>query len=553
MNDSDIWAARRAANAQHGDRLFDERSTQRALRYEKHGNTIFDSANELNLAYYFPSAVGAALFYYGHFEIGEISFFARLLASLPEPVILDVGANIGTHSLEWARLLPSAKVYAFEPSADNIELLIRNVEQSGLGERVTVVPSAVGDKLGTATFFETDDAAYSSLHDTLRRPVISQYSVELTTIDTFVQVAGLRSVSLIKIDVEGTEDAVIAGASETIGRFKPLLFIEVYGGANSNPNPKRTIETLVNLGYVPHLVSDGIVTPYEGHDDAFYNYLFVPESWTLELPPPDLRQKRYIDAGRLELIDKLTADLQKASYDVLSAQQKWEELDRSVQEKDASLLEKDASLQEKDASLQEKDASLQEKDASLQEKDASLQEKDASLQEKDASLQEKDASIQEKDASLQEKDISLQEKDRRIQDLSIAAAGLEVQLQAKDRLIAELTAATEALRSKLGAANEQVRAKDDLLLQFDADMREKDALIERLSAEVAQNSAQISDVYAQLQEKQASLEPIYAEMEMLRTTAQERLETVNNLDEVARERLAVIDSLTEQLAERRRR
>src|SRR6185312_15520082 len=149
----------------------------------------------------------------------------------------------------------------------------------------------------------------------------------------------------------------------------------------------------------PYVVSDGLITPFETHDDAFYNYLFVPDSLTRQLPLPDLRLKRALDAERIQLIDKLTADLAKAHSDVIAAQNEWQALDLVVREKDASLQEKDASIQEKDASLQEKDASLQEKDASIQEKDASLQEKDASIQEKDASLQEKDASIQEKDAA----------------------------------------------------------------------------------------------------------------------------------------------------------
>jgi FkbM family methyltransferase len=546
MNDS-IFAARRAANAEHGDQLFGEPTTQKTLRYQKHGSTVFDGADEVNLAYYFPSAVGSSLFYYGHFEAGEIAFIARLLESVPEPIILDVGANVGTHSLAWARALETATVFAFEPAPGNIELLSRNIDVNQLSKRVSVVPSAVGDAVGKAAFFEADDSAYSALRDTRRRPLAATYDVDVTTIDAFVQNAGLKSVSLIKIDVEGGEDGVIAGATETLAAFQPVLFVEIFGGASSNMHPEQTIAAIVEHGYRAYIVSDGLITPYEKHDDAFYNYLFVPEASTRQLPAPDLRLKRSLDAERLQLIDKLTNDLDRAHQDVLKAQHEWEALDRVVQEKDASIQEKDASLQEKDASLQEKDASLQEKDASLQEKDAELQAKDAAIQEKDTALQQNDAALHKNDIAMREKEAALQAKDQRIVELTEAARALDVQIGAKEALIANLGHSASTLTAQLTQAAAEVEAKDKILLRLDVDMREKDALIARLSSELGQYSEQIAHLHAQLQKKQETIDPIQAEMEMLRSAALERLAVISELARVAEERLALIDNLTAQL------
>jgi FkbM family methyltransferase len=525
MKESEIFAARRQANAEHGERLFDDPQTQKKFRYEKQGDIVFDKANKRHLAYHFHSAVGSALFYYGGFETGEIALCARMLRLDKNAVMLDVGANIGTHCIGWALSMPDASLFAFEPAPDNLELLERNLAANGLTNRVTVVPKAVSSHGGVATFFETDDAAYSALRYTGRRPLLSEYEVELVTIDDFVRERGLDRVSLIKIDVEGSEDDVLAGARETLEKFHPLIFIEIYGGDSSNPDPEHTIASLRALGYNPHLISDGIATPFKQHDDTFYNYLFVHDSDKRKLPAPDLELKRRIDAERLQLIEKLTDDLRESSTELLSARRGWEELDRATLEKDGEIAELTQSAQ----GLREQLARANDAIRELTLSAAQLQQQ---LEIKDAAIQNLTKTTVGLNAQLDEKDGALKEKDRAIDELSASADALSEQLEQKQASMTQLVADMQEkdalivrLNEELRQASQEVgrlrydevqqwmtpaaRSLQDQLRNITAAAEDKDALIESLS-----HSAQT--LQAQLIEKDALIESLSSSAEGLR-------------------------------------
>jgi hypothetical protein len=87
----------------------------------------------------------------------------------------------------------------------------------------------------------------------------------------------LPPVGLLKIDVEGLERSVIAGADKLLQRDLPVLFVEIYAGTDSNPDPDGTVEHICSYGYSPFVyASDVGLVPYETHRDDRYNYFFVP-------------------------------------------------------------------------------------------------------------------------------------------------------------------------------------------------------------------------------------------------------------------------------------
>ena len=100
----------------------------------------------------------------GGFEDTEIDIAAALYAALyPGRCIVDVGANVGTHSLAWARLGP---VVALEPAPDTFARLKANVATNGLQDRVSTLRTAAGDTVGEVEFFVAADSGFSSLKDT---------------------------------------------------------------------------------------------------------------------------------------------------------------------------------------------------------------------------------------------------------------------------------------------------------------------------------------------------------------------------------------------------
>ncbi len=235
-------------------------------------NWVFDKA--LKISYELKTDIGDSLFFRGIFEKEELLLLESLTKLKENPIVFDIGANIGLHSIFIAESNPASKLYSFEPSSSTRKILEYNIQHRNLANQVTILPFAVSDSVGKANFYQTDDNAYSSLKDTQRKEVISKVEVDLITIDAFMIREKLPKIDLIKIDVEGFDTEVIKGGLKTFQEFKPDIFIEIYKGINSNPDPLETINLLLNIGYKAFLIVDGKLTPFVEHSDKQYNYLF---------------------------------------------------------------------------------------------------------------------------------------------------------------------------------------------------------------------------------------------------------------------------------------
>lgn len=97
----------------------------------------------------------------------------------------------------------------------------------------------------------------------------------MITIDSIIEQLNIKSISLIKIDVEGYETEVIEGALKSLNTFKPDLFVEIFGGESTNQKPQETINLIQSLGYAAYVLIDGIPKVFELHSDKYYNYYFT--------------------------------------------------------------------------------------------------------------------------------------------------------------------------------------------------------------------------------------------------------------------------------------
>ncbi len=189
--------------------------------------------------------------------------------------IVDIGAHVGIHALGWARRFPEAVVVAVEPNAETRARLARNIARNRLV--VTVLDCAVAARPGTARFYLASDDAYGGLSDSRRKSITATVEVALRTLDEIA--ADLHvPLGLVKIDVEGHEDAVIEGGCGCLARDRPVLVVEIYRGIASNPDPEGTVARVCELGYAAHTLGPRGLEPYTGHDDGRYNYVFLPRS-----------------------------------------------------------------------------------------------------------------------------------------------------------------------------------------------------------------------------------------------------------------------------------
>jgi FkbM family methyltransferase len=274
MTTEEILARRRAANERSGNDFLHDADAQRDLHFSWTGSTVSDSCPQIDLEYIYPSAVGSNLFLHGSFEAGELAITSAIIGQTESPIILDIGANIGLHSVRWSQASPKARIYACEPVPTNALLLERNLARNCVAERVEAVPVAFGRAGGVLTLFESADGAYSSAIEEHARPVVAKHEVDAITVDAFAAQRHLARIDFIKIDVEGYEGDVIEGALETLRRDAPSLFVEI-SPMTEGRAPEELIELLVSLGYHAYAINSGIVTAHERYDHRAYNYLFI--------------------------------------------------------------------------------------------------------------------------------------------------------------------------------------------------------------------------------------------------------------------------------------
>lgn len=169
------------------------------------------------------------LYVCGSFEPNEFAFLDRVLR--PGMVFVDVGANDGYYTLFAARRVgPSGRVVAAEPSSRERAHLQRNLGRNGL-DNVSVVPAAIGATAGLADLHLAHGvhAGHNTLgsfaHDDVVRASLERVPIE--PLDSVIARHGLARVDFVKIDVEGAEASVIAGASTVLTSMRPLMLIEI--------------------------------------------------------------------------------------------------------------------------------------------------------------------------------------------------------------------------------------------------------------------------------------------------------------------------------------
>jgi len=174
-------------------------------------------------------------------------------------VILDIGANIGLSALAFA---PLGRVVAVEPSPRSLAALREALRLNGLEPRVAVEAVALADAPGELAFHDAEHSAGAHLMDPNMLAGIEgpQVRVPVTTLDALVAQHALPRVDFIKIDVEGFESEVMAGATATFARDRPVVFAEYNAWvlqAVRNHNPRQVLESWMARFPVVHAMREG--------------------------------------------------------------------------------------------------------------------------------------------------------------------------------------------------------------------------------------------------------------------------------------------------------
>ena len=183
---------------------------------------------------------------FGGYERDEIAAFLACVPTHRRRTILDIGANVGTHALQFARAF--GQVHSFEPNPRIFGRLQRNLalnrstnvtaHQLGLGAAPGSFQlySPAGDNGGLGTLVTTDQ--YDA-------PLETVATVQVEQGDALLGRLGVGPIDAIKCDVQGFEISVLEGLQETIRRDRPVLWIELGGGARIAADEAARIVALV--------------------------------------------------------------------------------------------------------------------------------------------------------------------------------------------------------------------------------------------------------------------------------------------------------------------
>jgi FkbM family methyltransferase len=212
--------------------------------------------------------------------------------------VLDIGANIGFFTLKFAKWVgPAGKVIAVEPDEENFHSLRCALRRSGLEARVVAIQAVAAEKPGRLRLER------NVLNPSDHKIAVGSAGIEVpaVSIDALIEGGAFPAVSLIKIDVQGAELMVLAGAKRTLAAHWPALYVEIDDRALSHYGSSResVLAFVENLGYRMHMLAgdEGAVPSLsrerlsaEIAAKGYADVLFLHERSEVSLGGPSLRE-----------------------------------------------------------------------------------------------------------------------------------------------------------------------------------------------------------------------------------------------------------------------
>ena len=211
------------------------------------------------------SALEYSLLFRGCHEPAVVELIENVVR--PGSVCLDIGANVGAHTLLMAKLAGAeGRVVAFEPHPHLCRRLRQNIGLNAY-RNVQVVEAAVSDRDGEATFYGFTQGAFRQGISSLQPDDRATDAMTVRTLDgaRVAELAGLERCDVVKIDVEGHDAVVVRALLPLIEAHAPVLLFEYRRRRweQANASLQDTLERLAARGYAFHHVEKQTVLPLD--------------------------------------------------------------------------------------------------------------------------------------------------------------------------------------------------------------------------------------------------------------------------------------------------
>jgi FkbM family methyltransferase len=207
--------------------------------------------------------IDLAIYVLGGFEVQTLRRYEQLVKD--GAFVFDIGANIGAHTLPFARLVGSTgKVIAFEPTEYAFRKLQLNVSlNTFLSSRITTMQMMLvadeRDPIPEATYSSWPLERLKDLHEEHLGRLMSTRGATCRTLDGILDSLKLPKIDFVKIDVDGNEHKVLRGASNTLNRFRPIIMMELapYVYRDNPDDFDNMLTNLWEMGYSFYQMTTG--------------------------------------------------------------------------------------------------------------------------------------------------------------------------------------------------------------------------------------------------------------------------------------------------------
>lgn len=190
------------------------------------------------------SVVSGSRFLLGTYETPKAEALVELVGR--GDVVCDVGAHMGYFAaIASLKAGPSGLVHAFEPRPLNYGLLLRHIRLNEL-TNVVAVNAAVGERADEPRFESRTGTGTGHLADD------GDLTVRTVSLDELHEAGDLPRLDVLKVDVEGGETAVLAGAMHVLETFRPRILLATHGDATH----AHCLDVLTSLGYTYRILPD---------------------------------------------------------------------------------------------------------------------------------------------------------------------------------------------------------------------------------------------------------------------------------------------------------
>lgn len=146
-----------------------------------------------------------------------------------DDVAIDIGAHIGLMAVVLGKTVgANGKVYSFEPTPKSFEVLNKTIQLNHLQKIVILVNKAVSSGSGTIEFNADNENVSNSIISYEYNTGHKKITVQVISVDDFVNETGLQRLNFIKIDAEGVELDVLKGAKQTLRDFDCKIILALH-------------------------------------------------------------------------------------------------------------------------------------------------------------------------------------------------------------------------------------------------------------------------------------------------------------------------------------